>query len=234
MYVEFQNSKNDLTKFLKSYYFKKELPKRLLLILIASFIIGSGKENYQSFNLSTFILKTTLAFVTLFILFLIIPYFISLKRYGNPTLLDQSTQLKKILLNNDGVDIITSKENVFWKWETLDKADIVDDFLFFTLFTHKLYLIPLKSFSSDNESINFLGVIKSNILRFKGESNPRKIKNLYYWGLVGFIPNFGVIAGIILIVKGFNYSNSKLILIGVADVIFTFVFWILIAPQILP
>lgn len=51
-------------------------------------------------------------------------------------------------------------------------------------------------------------------------------RSLYYWGLLGFVPNFGLIGGLVLLIKGiFQYKDKKLILIGVADIAFTFVFW---------
>ncbi len=52
-------------------------------------------------------------------------------------------------------------------------------------------------------------------------------KSLYYWGLLGLIPNFGFIGGVILLIKGlFQYNDKKLVIIGIADMLFTFIFWI--------
>ncbi|MFZ1801022.1 MAG: hypothetical protein WAU24_14235, partial [Chitinophagaceae bacterium] len=139
---------------------------------------------------------------------------------------------QKISLQDEGVNVFTNNENTFWRWETLHKSGIVDDYLFFTLFKNKLFIIPLKCFSSRVEAINFLRVIQNNILKYKGQSKPRKIRNLYYWGLVGILPNFGVVAGIILLVKGFQLKDKKLVLIGIADIHFTIIFWTAIFPYI--
>lgn len=52
-------------------------------------------------------------------------------------------------------------------------------------------------------------------------------KNLYYWGLLGLIPNFGFICGVILLIKGlFQYKDKKLVIIGIADMLFSCIFWI--------
>jgi hypothetical protein len=51
-------------------------------------------------------------------------------------------------------------------------------------------------------------------------------KKLYYWGLLGLVPNFGAIGGLVLLIKGiFQYKDKKLILIGIADILFTIIFW---------
>jgi hypothetical protein len=111
---------------------------------------------------------------------------------------------------------------------------MVNGFLYVTLFTNKYYVIPTDAFPTENEAINFLGVLKNGILKVRGQSTERKIHNLYYWGLIGLIPNFGAVAGVILTVKGFNYKDKKLIAIGIACILFTVAFWTLIFPLITP
>src|SRR2546423_1202011 len=108
------------------------------------------------------------------------------------------TGLRTLKVQEDGISVISLNEDSFWRWETLKSTDLVNDFLYFTLFTNQYYLIPLNSFSSDNEAINFLGLLKNGIFKVRGQSVERKVHNLYYWGLIGFIPNFGLVAGVIL------------------------------------
>jgi hypothetical protein len=234
MFIELQNSKDDFNQFLKSYFFKREFAKRLLLLIILSFMFGSGRETGQPFILSNFVMRTTIAAFVLSIIFFVAPYVITLFKFKNSFKTKGLIQPQKITLTDEGINVTTESENNFWRWETVNKADVVDNYLFFTLFTEKIYIIPLRYFSSGNEAINFLGVIKSNISKFKGQSRPRKVNNLYYWGLVGFIPNFGVIAGIVLIAKGFQYNEMKLMLVGVADILFTVFFWTVVFPYLLP
>ena len=233
MQIEFQNSREDFNHFLKSYYLKKDLAKRLLVLVILSLLVAISRDSDQPFILLNFILKFFIAAIVLLLVFSLIPYAITKIKLQKAFKTKSLTQFQTINLKDDGIDITAKSENLFWRWETLNKADIVDEYLFFTLFTRELYVIPLKFFRSNNEAINFLGVIRNNILKVKGESKPRKIRNLYYWGLVGFMPNFGVIAGIILIIKGFKYNNTNLVLIGSADVLFTVIFWTLIFPYLI-
>lgn len=184
--------------------------------------------------LSTFLLKAAIASITIFTIFVLIPYFIAKLNFNKAFKTNLLTKPKIIQTSDEGITITTENENTFWKWETLKDADITDGNLFITLFTNKFYLLPSNSFLNINEAINFLGVIKSNIQRVRGGNKFRKIRNLYYWGLVGFIPNFGVIAGIIIIIKGFQYSKLTLILVGVADILFTIFFWMVVAPLLTP
>lgn len=61
--------------------------------------------------------------------------------------------------------------------------------------------------------------------------NSNNLKKLYLWGLVGLIPNIGLIAGIILLWKGIaKYKDKTLVIIGLADIVFTFIFWSIYVP----
>lgn len=232
MQIEFQTTEEDYKNFLNSYFFKRNLVKRLALLIFLSLWIGSFKESGQVFILTTFLLKAFAAAILLFIVFVLIPYVSAKISFNKVFKTNLLTRPKTMVIDDEGVSIKTDDSNTFWKWETLKNAEITNGYLFISLFTNQFYLIPLNSFNSENQSINFLGVIKNYIQKVRGGNNFRKIRNLYYWGLVGFIPNFGVIAGIILIVKGIQYNKIKLILIGVADILFTVFFWMVIFPSL--
>jgi hypothetical protein len=54
----------------------------------------------------------------------------------------------------------------------------------------------------------------------------KKLKRLYWWGLLGIIPNFGFVGGVVLLYKGLiTYKDKKLILIALGCVSFTPLFW---------
>jgi hypothetical protein len=234
MQIEFRTTKQDYDSFLKFYFFKWDLAKRLLLLIIFSLLFGSFGETRNSFNLSVFLLKSSAVAIILFILFVLIPYIIAKVKFRKTLSKHPFIKSRIISTNDEGIIVTTENENTFWNWETLSKAEIVNDYLFVSLFTNKFYLIPLSSFSSNNEAINFLGVLKNGIQKVRGTNKNRKIRNLYYWGLVGFIPNFGVIAGIILLIKGFQYNKTTLILIGAGDILFTIFFWMVLSPILDP
>lgn len=234
MQIEFQATEDDYKKFLTSYFFKRNLAKRLALLIILSLWIGSFRESSQPFILTTFLLKAAVASLILFVIFVLTPYVIAKVNFNKAFKTNLLTKPKTIATSDEGITVTTENENTFWKWEAIKNAEITNGYLFISLFTNKFYLIPSNAFLNDNESINFLGVIKSNIQKVRGGNKFRKVRNLYYWGLVGFIPNFGVIAGIILIIKGFQYNKIGLILIGVADILFTVFFWMVLFPLLNP
>lgn len=234
MQIEFQAREDDYKKFLTSYFFKRNLAKRLALLIILSLWIGSFRESGQPFILTTFLLKAAVASLILFVIFVLTPYVIAKVNFNKALKTNLLTKLQIISTNDEGITVTTENENTFWKWETLKNAEITNGYLFISLFTNKFYLIPSNAFSNNNEITNFFGVIKSNIQKVHGGNKFRKVKNLYYWGLVGFIPNFGVIAGIILIIKGFDYNKIGLILVGMADILFTVFFWMVLFPLLNP
>lgn len=234
MQIEFQATEDDYKKFLNYYYFKRNLAKRLALLIFLSLWIGSFRESGQPFILSAFLIKAAVASLILFVIFVLMPYVIGKVKFNKAFKINLLTKPKTITTNDEGITVTTENENTFWKWEALKNAEITNGYLFISLFTNKFYLIPSNAFSIDNEEINFLGVIKSNIQKVRGANKYRKVRNLYYWGLIGFIPNFGVIAGIILIIKGFQNNKMGLMLVGVADILFTIFFWMVLFPLLNP
>ncbi len=234
MQLEVKNTEDNYYEFFKSYYLKKDLIGRLLLLIIFSLLIATAKEINQPYVLSKVLIKFFITALFFVVFFSLLPYTIATIRFQNSIKTKPLIQPQTIILIDDGIQIIARDEITFWCWETLNKAGIINRYLFFTLFTNRVYPIPLTSFASNDEAINFLGIIKSNIQKAKGDSKPRKIRNLYYWGLVGFIPNFGVLIGIILIINGLKYENYKIISVGVIDVLMTVFFWLVIFPFLRP
>jgi len=233
MRAQYQLSPEDYNLFLKRLYFQKDLGRRLLFLIVFSLLIGASKPSEQPYQLSVFIIKTLIAGAAFFCAGFLIPFLIAKMRLKKALVSRPITEFKTLSIHEDGVSVTSVNESSFWRWETLKSAEMVNGFLYFTLFTNKYYLIPINSFPTENEAINFLGVLKNGIFKVRGQSKERKVHNLYYWGLVGLIPNFGLIAGIILAVQGFNYRDSKLIAIGIACILFTIMFWTVIFPFII-
>lgn len=61
----------------------------------------------------------------------------------------------------------------------------------------------------------------------------RKVRNFHFWGLLGIIPNIGLIAGIVILVKAFKYNKRSLYLVAIAGILFTPIFWIFVFPSLL-
>ena len=224
MQVEVLTVREDYNKFFK-YYFRKKGWLRLYLLALFSLLFAATRDTRLPFVLSIFLFKALIAAVILFFAFGLLPYIIARFKFNKALKNKLLTEPKIIATGDEGITITTGKEVLFWRWETLKEADILKEYIFFSLFTGKLYLLPLRCFASENEAINFLGIFQNGILKVRGDNKYRKKRNLYYWGLIGFIPNFGVIAGIVLTFKGIKHNDKKLMLIGTADIAFTFLFW---------
>lgn len=234
MQIEFQSTQEDYNIFLRRFYFEKDLGKRLVFLVVFSLVIGNSRPEGREFELSSFIIRMLIAAIAIFSVAALIPFLISKLQLKKALRAKPITEPKTLTIQEDGIRVTSASENLFWRWEVLKKADMVNGFLYVTLFTKKFYLIPLDTFSSENEAINFLGVLRNGIFKVRGQSTERKVHNLYYWGLIGFIPNLGAIAGVILTIKGFNYKDKKLIVIGIACVLFTILFWTIIFPLTIP
>jgi hypothetical protein len=155
----------------------------------------------------------------------VVPYVMELSRFEKIFNLSLLMQPQKITLADNGLILKTEKEDYFWLWEVIKKAEIVDGYFYFTLLTGKIHIIPLRYFSSWKEAIDFYAIINRNI-GYKEISQARKIKKLYYWGLVGIIPFYGLILGVILIINGLKYKENKLTLLGIADILLTVLFFV--------
>lgn len=56
----------------------------------------------------------------------------------------------------------------------------------------------------------------------------KRTNQIYWLGIIGFIPNFGLIIGSILIYLGFKRADNKLKYFGIANILFTPIFWSII------
>lgn len=234
MQIDVRNTEEDYYLFFKQYYLKKDFIRRLLLLIVFSLFIATLKEANHQYVLSKILLGFFITALFLVVFFSLLPYTIAIIQYRKNLTTNSLTKPYTIIIKDECVDIIANNKITSWRWETLNKAGIIDRYLYFTLYANKFYLIPLISFTSDNEAINFLGLIRNNILKVKGDSKPKKIRSLYYWGIAGLIPNFGLIIGITLIIKGLIYKRSNLVLIGIIDMLMTPFFWLVIFPILLP
>jgi len=132
--------------------------------------------------------------------------------------------LRSITTNDDGF-MVTSVNGIYlWEWESIRSVSMNNNYIYILLYNGEFYLIPTHYFLSQNEAVNFFSIINNGLLKVKAK--PKTAKRFYNWGWLGLIPNVGFVMGIILIIRGiFQFKNLKLILIGVADILFTICFW---------
>jgi hypothetical protein len=140
-----------------------------------------------------------------------------------------------IKTSESGMEVELDSETVFYNWDLLRKAELGKDFAWILLYSRKLYLIPIVAFRDSAEAKAFIAMFKQQIeISRKRGNSYREVRRFYILGIAGILPNFGLITGSIVFVKGFKYKNLGLKLIGLGGVLFTFVFWVVIFPFIKP
>jgi len=233
MEVEFRTTKADYQAFYKYYFFRWNSGFRIPYVLFLALLFGAIWGAGEPFHIADFFLHTLIALPLIALLHFVVPYaraIIMLKRLVKAKGVTERSI--KINLTVDGMSVLSpgaSPEVECWRWESVRTADSGGGFVYIVLYHRVIYLIPRHYFLSDNEADNFVGVIKNGIEKVRGSgvlSRKARAKKLYWWGLVGLVPNFGVIAGLILFFKGiFQYKDRGLVIIGVADVLLTVLFW---------
>ena len=230
MEINFRTTKADYQAFYTYYYFRRNLGWRIPVLVILGLWIGSFRSSDQPFYIGTYLVHSLIAIVVIALLY-VVPYWAAVLRLIRQTRASGVSEKSfTITLNPDGFSVLSpGDEAKFWRWESIKTADSGRGYVSILLFQRRLYLIPRHFFLSENEADNFTGFIRNGVEKVRGNSEMSRqlrARRLRWWGLVGLIPNFGFIAGLILFFKGiFQFRDRWLVVIGVADVLFTVVFW---------
>jgi hypothetical protein len=222
MEIKTQTTKNDYIDFLKFYYFKRNLPGRIIplffLILLVSYNITYKEQYHFWFNfLSVLIVLGLLVFLFSFLL----PYLISIWRVFKRFKTDNTAVIKTFSLVDEGIHITEKNEAKFCHWKDIKIIGKNDNFIFLRLY-NKNYIISENSFRSTIEEKGFFNKIQTQIQNSKSHN----VNRLYSRGWLGLIPLIGFFVGVWLIIEGaFKYKDRKLILIGIASVMFTVIFY---------
>lgn len=241
MEVEFRTTKADFMAYYRYYFFRRNSGVRIAFVIIVALWIGAVRGADQPFHIPVFLLHTLIAGPVIALLLFVLPYGIAVGKLRKLVKAKGFAERNyKITLTADGLSVQSPvagaseegkvyKESEFWRWESVRTAGSGGGFIFIQLFHRVVYVISRHYFHSDNEANNFTGFIRNGIERVRGSgiaSKKARARRLYWWGLVGVIPNFGVIAGLILFFKGlFQFKDGTLVVIGVADILFTVLFW---------
>jgi hypothetical protein len=221
--IEVQNTRADYISFYKYYFFKRKIGIKVFCVLYVSFA-GLTRYSNGAVNWHDTCLRAPLLFILSFSFFFLLPYLTTLWKFRKRALDDSSLlATKKVTLSDNGFSIVSESENNFWKYETIKVVEMNQSYIFIVLINAKVYLIPLRYFSSESEAVNFLGVIdkKTKVARSVPNGDYLKRKKLYFLGLLGVVPVVGVIIGIKFIYQGYyRYKDNLLIGLGIAMIAF--------------
>lgn len=204
------------------FFFKRKALKRAGIILLIVLLFLNNQLRSKS-DTGLALERAFIMAIILFLVFFIVPYTIARIK-----LLKAVFEKRTYTITEDGINIETSANSIFYNWSKIKFVEIVNTDLTIGI-NKKICLIPNRFFYSETQIINFQKFINSRIPQTSRDKSA--VKKLYYWGLLGFVPNVGLITGIVLLVKGISkYKDRTLIIIGIADILFTIIFWSIFIP----
>ncbi|KUJ63092.1 hypothetical protein AR687_02755 [Flavobacteriaceae bacterium CRH] len=223
MIIEFENSLEDYSKssreILKKYFFNTILASAGIASIITFFTVSIIGLNFDW-------LETCLIFLVSTI---IITFLYNLKTAYNGYTIRKIVSKnslflgKKIIITDeDGLNY--GSQNKKYEWSSIKKMDNLPNYIYLILHNNTSILINKKGLQN-SEINNFVRELSDNIIVKKTFLEKITSKKLYKLGFLGFIPNFGLLAGIVLIFEGFIRKDNKMKLIGLAGIFFTPLFW---------
>jgi hypothetical protein len=235
MEIKYRNTESDIKNSINSLYlnsfYKISIFYSLFIILVIA--ITYVKEVKPSLNILYFII---VMLSIIFFRFYLVPV-IKFKRNFNKQIQSNPNYLaeEKFSLKEKGFEITSKRydEPQFFNWQSIKYTYTTAKYYLIILHNEKLILINKTNAEPQNILPNIFGIIEQNKVSKKNKisslnSNQNEIKNnktLYWVGLLGIIPNIGFIIGVVLSVIGIIRKDFKLIIIGIADVLFTIFFW---------
>lgn len=229
--MEIENTKSDFLNFYKLFYLDRV--KKLSFGILPLILVVSYNMYVRNYEISNFILAFIILLLFFFILLFCLPFGISIFRFNktiskNPIFFEK----KRVITSSEGVAIDSKSNNFFLKWGDISKIEKTGNFLYLVYCEKKLLLIPDRFFHSKKDADLFYKNINEKLGTKNNSTASKKIKSIYNWGYLGFIPLIGFFAGIVLILRGiFQYKDRKLIFIGIGGVLFTIIIYSLLIYQ---
>jgi hypothetical protein len=231
MEVEFLVTAQDYRGFYRYLSFRRNIGMKIAVIGLISFLYGYGLAS-RHFSLVNYLIDSLAVGLILFLLSIVFRYLIVLVKTRKALKrMEGSAVRRKIELTAGGLFVLPvgaaepEQQKKFWSWAAVRSVGVSAKYVYIVLINQGICLIPRQSFLSAEEADHFVFLLEAGIEQAWGSKRYRA-KKLYFWGLLGLIPNFGVIAGLILLFKGaFQFGDKILILIGASDILFTILFW---------
>ncbi|MEI8273828.1 MAG: YcxB family protein [Paludibacter sp.] len=233
MELEFEITKTDYENFYKDFY-KNELRKKIKAAILIPLLIGVVFGG-QPFDWTKFILATIISGVIYLTFYYVAPYFLSINRLRKEISKEpRYLEKKKIKIADDGLYFETATRSGIWRWESIESFKSHEQYISLLLADKKNYLIPKRAFTTENEVINFLGIVQSQIIKFKETSKlPIITKPPYVLGIACLIPGIGAIIGVLFVIMGISkYKDKWFTLIGVFGIVFTIIITGVTYPEI--
>jgi len=229
MDIEYQNTKADYVKFYKSYFgdqLKKRIKGFIILPLLFAYI-ASG----QPFKWVTFFIVFFVTITLLFLIGFILPYLISILKLNKAISKNHIyLEARKLSTSETGIVIQSISKTTVWNWQSINSFSSSENYIQIQLVDKKKFLLPKRFFASENDVVNFLGIVQAGInntqvgLRKTSPTHVKPNKPPYLLGLICLIPLVGAFVGLGLLLYGLlKYKDKWLSIIGAAGIIWTIV-----------
>lgn len=222
MQIESENTRKDYVDFLKYYYFKKDIPLKIIIPLGIIFLICSNMMYGQRYHyLPRFLLLVLVLEIITFIFLFLIPYSIWLYRISKNFKPNEKILISTSLYE-EGITITRSDDEQLYEWTEIKSIYKYEGNICLTTFNKELFPLTANSFASAKELNDFFKIVQQQIERAK----PVNINRLYRKGWFGLIPLVGAFFGLWLVIEGaFKYRDRKMILIGMTAIMFTVIIY---------
>lgn len=229
MEIEYQNTKADYLNFCKAY-FATRLKKGIIGLIILALLIAFNAGG-QSFKGQTFFIVFFVTLAALFLIVYFIPYLIATLKL-NKTISKEGIYLEKRKLSTTetGIIIQSLTKTTEWDWQSINSFTSNDNYIEIQLADKKAFLFPKRFFASENDVVNFLGIVQTGIIKARGTLNKispaiaKSNKPPYLLGLLCLIPLIGAFVGLGLLLYGLlKYKDKWLSIIGAAGILWTII-----------
>ena len=213
MKVETNVLREEYKKAYRDYYFKKEKIRKIFYVLLLISIISLFNFGETHFQWDLFFLRILIAsIISVFIIFGI-PFLI-FKSRKNAVLERPNLQTTFETFPN-GLKVSSDLEINLIKWDQIKSIDIISENIFINLIRRKFYIIPLKSFNSKDEALEFAILIENELKAYIVPKSGDGGRRYYKYAWLGIIPLYGFFVSLFIVFKGiFTYKNRILILVG--------------------
>lgn len=230
MEIEYQNTETDYHSFYKAFYIDKLKKRGWIEILVC--LICAFSFTLPAYDWHVFIVLFFLTIIGFFLIFYARPYLIAIRRFSKSIAKNKSfLERVKLIATDSGIIMESSGKSFKWDWLNIRAVKAYNSCIQIQLIDKSSLLIPKRSFASEDEEIDFLGIFESGIIKAREVLNTslrkfsKKSKPPYLLGLICLAPILSAYAGLAILLFGiFKYKDKWFSLIGVAGIVWTIVF----------
>src|ERR1700733_1635193 len=201
----------DHNNFYRTYSIKRRWLQRLLILLAVDLFLSAF------IPLSSFYLVTVVLMGIILLPFLFgIPYLIAKKRIR--TLYEQTPSpngKKTFKPFASGIEVTDETSTTFLRHEDIRQIGRNGDYVFMVTRFNGYYLLPVWSFSSEDQALHFMSLANSGMAQATGTrpKTPLTFKPIYLLGILCLIPLIGFIAGLVLLILGIAHFKDRVFII---------------------